>query len=109
MNKISLFIDLSEKILRDILEALKDQNCSYEQVHALLPLLSDIRKHGDNIMAQRKFYHSVLFPDSELKLIKKIHRLRNVEKFIKTLSKEERVLRKNHLSKAFKKRGIYES
>lgn len=107
-NRLKLiysFDNLSENILRDILEALKDLNSSYEQVHAILPLLSDVRKHGDKLLEQRKFYHSILFPDSEQRLTNKIHRLQQVENFIKSLSRHQGVSRDYILASTLRKAG----
>lgn len=88
LKRITNFEKISENILHDILEALKDLNSAYEQVHALLPLLADIRKHGQRLEQQRKFYHSFLFSDTEQRLTNKIDRLHDVENFIKSLSRE---------------------
>jgi hypothetical protein len=88
LKRITNFEKLSENILHDILDALKDFNCANEQVHALLPLLADIRKHGQRLVKQRKFYHSYLFAGTEQRLTDKIIRLHDVEIFIKSLSKE---------------------
>ena len=105
LNRINSFENISENILRDILDALKDLNCSHEQVHAILPLLLDIRKHGDRLMAQRKFYHRTFFPDSEQRLINKIRRLHQVENFIKSLSRHQKESRNPISTPVLRKAG----
>jgi hypothetical protein len=105
LHKIYSFELISENILDDILDAIKDLQCSYEQVHAILPLLSDIRKHGDKLIEKRKFYHSILFPDSEQRLSNKIIRLHQAENFIKSLSKQEQEGRQCPFPAILKKAG----
>jgi len=106
LSQVNSFEGLSENILFDILEALKDLNGSYEQVHAILPLLSDIRKYGDRLMAQRKFYHTIFFPDNEQRLTTKISRLYKVENFIKSLSRHQRESQKPNLASVLRKEGL---
>ena len=89
--------------MHDILEALKDLNSTYEQVHAILPLLSDIRKYGEKLLAERKFYHSLVFADSEQRLTNKIHRLHHVENFIKSLSRDQGESRNEVLASILRK------
>lgn len=86
LSRIYSFENLSENILQDILEALKELNNTYEQVHAILPLLTDVRKHGERLLQQRRFYHTLFFPDSEQRLANKTRRLHQVENFIKSFS-----------------------
>ena len=105
LKKIYSFDVVSENILREILDALKDLTVSYEQVHAILPLLSDIRKHGDNLLLKRKFYHAILFPDSEQRLTNKIVRLQQAENFIKSLSRQENEGRRRPFPSMLKKAG----
>jgi hypothetical protein len=87
LNKINNFLVISENILIDILESLKENNGNYEQVYALFPLLVDTRKYGENLAKQRKFYHLYFYYDKEIYLLNKIDRLNKVEKFIKSISK----------------------
>lgn len=105
LSRIRTFENISENILRDILEALKELNGSYEQVYAITPLLFDIRKYGEQLLAQRRFYHRIFFPDSEQRLTYKIRRLHQAENFIKCLSGNQRKGRNNVSTSVLRKVG----
>ncbi|WP_148696215.1 hypothetical protein [Silvanigrella aquatica] len=88
LNKVRNFEKLSEMIMKDILEALKTENNSHEQAKALLPLLLDIRKTGEKLLAQQHFYHTVLFPSGEARIKPRVERLIHVEKLLKSLPRK---------------------
>ena len=88
MNSLRNFEKLSETVMKDILEALKTENNSHEQARALLPLLLDVRKTGEKLLAQQHFYHTILFPIGERRLKPRIDRLIQIEKLLKSLPRQ---------------------
>lgn len=88
LNRVKNFENLSEMVMKDILEALKTENNAHEQAHALLPLLLDVRKIGEKLIAQQHFYHTVLFPLGEKRLKPRVERLIHVEKLLKSLPRQ---------------------
>ena len=86
--RVRNFENLSEMVMKDILEALKTENNSHEQAKALLPLLLDIRKTGEKLLSQQHFYHTVLFPLGESRLKPRVERLIHVEKLLKSLPRQ---------------------
>jgi hypothetical protein len=88
MNSLRNFEKLSETVMKDILEALKTENNSHEQARALLPLLLDVRKTGEKLLAQQHFYHTILFPIGESRLKPRIDRLIQIEKLLKSLPRQ---------------------
>ncbi|MGY3803191.1 hypothetical protein ACWNT8_03890 [Pigmentibacter ruber] len=85
---IKNFENLSEMISRDILEALRAGNHMHIQAKALLPLLLDVRKTGEKLLSQQHFYHIILFPSGESRIRKKVERLIQIEKLLKSLPKQ---------------------
>ncbi|KAB8030828.1 hypothetical protein [Fluviispira multicolorata] len=73
----------------DILEALKNGDHSHEQAIALLPLLLDIRKIGEQLIRQQSFFHTFLFPIGEKRLKPRVERLIHVEKLLKSLPRKD--------------------
>ncbi len=92
--KTNAFEHLAKAVIRDILEAAHDTNGSREQVQALLPLLSDVKKQGKRLVQQRKFYHFLLFPDAEKRLLAKVGTVCQVENFLKSLPRQK-VIKQN--------------
>ena len=78
-RRISSFEALAESILEDISEAHRNQVSAPGQVVAILPLLRDIRRHGERLVLGQKFYHRVLFPRRELQLENRVVRLYQME------------------------------
>lgn len=85
---IKNFENLSEMIMKDILEALKAGNHMHIQAKALLPLLLDVRKTGEKLLSQQHFYHIILFPSGESRIRRKVERLIQIEKLLKSLPKQ---------------------
>ncbi len=85
---IKNFENLSEMIMKDILEALKAGNHMHIQAKALLPLLLDVRKTGEKLLSQQHFYHIILFPSGESRIRGKVERLIQIEKLLKSLPKQ---------------------
>ena len=85
---IKNFENLSEMISCDILEALRAGNHMHIQAKALLPLLLDVRKTGEKLLSQQHFYHIILFPSGESRIRKKVERLIQIEKLLKSLPKQ---------------------
>ncbi len=88
VQRVKNFENLSERILLDILEALKNGENSHEQAIALLPLLLDIRKIGEQLIRQQNFFHTFLFPMLENRLKPRLERLIHVEKLLKSLPRK---------------------
>ncbi|MBX9704500.1 MAG: hypothetical protein K2X39_10140 [Silvanigrellaceae bacterium] len=97
-EKLKQFSSISNCVIEDISAAINESQI--DQAYALLPLLLDVKKVGENLANKQFFFHILLFPKLERSIKPQIQRLIRIEKLIKSYPKSEVSLNFSHFTNA---------
>ena len=80
--KVKHFCALTHGVLWDLAEALREED-SQQSLVALSPLIQDVRKRGEQLLAEQGAWHRLVFRSWERRLTQKVQALIQAEKWLK--------------------------
>jgi len=85
-GRLKRFFKIANEVLGDVESALSPPLCS-NHARSFLPLLTDVKRHGQKLLSQQTGAHRVSAPDREKELGQLILRLTMLEQRLKALPK----------------------